>query len=406
MKPQHVIFFDWFMDIRIGGPPGYLANLHTGLSELNDLFLGNIYFLVQKKVAKGKEDHFFVSFIKKYKYLRWFFRNFTASGRKYGLEYNSFLENYSEMCISREMADSIDWERVKTIHVHTVVDCIKAKNFINYRNLSHIKIVLTCHTPEPPSTENYQSMKSLGYNESFASEHKRLMQIIERKAFEYADIFIFPSAEAMEPYFEMIPDFEEWICNKKIHYLLTGAKSLERTVTGGKDKAISICFLGRHNQVKGYDILKNAASRLLEKHPNIYFNIGGRAESGVEPLDHPRWVEHGWVNPNDIFRKSQIFVLPNRSTYFDLILVEAISTGIHIIASNTGGNKTMYREVDGLIDLFDGSAEDLVNKVENAITRLSDGRNQELINIYEEKFTPKAFGQNYLDIVKCILKEI
>ena len=31
---KHLLYYDWHLDIRAGGPPGYLANLRYGLDRI------------------------------------------------------------------------------------------------------------------------------------------------------------------------------------------------------------------------------------------------------------------------------------------------------------------------------------------------------------------------------------
>lgn len=47
-----------------------------------------------------------------------------------------------------------------------------------------------------------------------------------------------------------------------------------------------------------------------------------------------------------------MFILPNRETYFDLVLLEVMSLGIPVLASYTGGNKYFEKINDSGIYFF------------------------------------------------------
>ena len=62
-----------------------------------------------------------------------------------------------------------------------------------------------------------------------------------------------------------------------------------------------------------------------------------RTDEGLK-TDH--WIEVGWTNdPHSLIAASDVFVLPNHETYFDLILLEVLSLGVPVVMSRTGGNK-------------------------------------------------------------------
>jgi hypothetical protein len=115
------------------------------------------------------------------------------------------------------------------------------------------------------------------------------------------DDLIFPYPEALDPYSECFPESQKIIGSKKIIYLLTGiAKPIY-----GEDKILSIpqtsanrlkmVYLGRHNQVKGYDRLSRVIPPLLDSLNGSIF-VAGRPGPLFAP-SHPHWHEFGWT-PN------------------------------------------------------------------------------------------------------------
>lgn len=168
--------------------------------------------------------------------------------------------------------------------------------------------------------------------------------------------------------------------------------------------AFVVSYVGRHNEIKGYDDLKLIGSRLLNRYENIYILIAGK-ESPLKGLSHERWIEVGWTNdPYSIINASDVFVLPNKETYFDLILLEVLSLGKIVIASKTGGNKFFER--------FELSGISLFENVSEAITKIEEMKNKErkernlLENenkaLFQQYFTASIFADNYIKLIKSL----
>ena len=59
----------------------------------------------------------------------------------------------------------------------------------------------------------------------------------------------------------------------------------------------------------------------LFNNQNTYFLIAGKEEP-MKGLDNSHWIEVGWTNdPHSLIAASDVFVLPNHETYFDLVFL-------------------------------------------------------------------------------------
>ena len=118
-----------------------------------------------------------------------------------------------------------------------------------------------------------------------------------------------------------------------------------------------ISYVGRHNTVKGYDILKDIVADYFNIDDNAWV-ISAGLESPFRRLEHPRWKEIGFTNdPHSLIGASDVFILPNRVTYFDIVMLEILSLGKIVIASRTGGNKYFEKMgLDGVL-LYDNKEE-------------------------------------------------
>ena len=379
---------------QVGGPSGYLYNL-------------NSYFEESKKIEISYIDNYFVNFFEK------IIEKLKISILKkkkifyFGLEkeiVNLFQDLQIKDIIDKKWLNNYD-----IIHFHE-----SKKLYKNLKNIEKIKsiILLTSHSPQLATQEEFELDSKFFLK--FPLEVLEKYKEYEYVAFKRADYLIFPCREALEPYNKDSKMFE-LLKTKKIKYLLTGIK--EKKEVEDKEyfknkynipkNSIIISYVGRHNEIKGYDILKEFAKEILEKYKNVYFVIAGK-EGPIEKLVHERWIECGWTTEGaKIMKNSDLFILPNRETYFDLIFLEALSLNCNILCSNTGGNKYFKKyESDKIIYFEKENTADMVNKFEYFYKDLKNIKSQNTNReIFLKDFTVKKFGENYLKLMEEILQE-
>lgn len=240
------------------------------------------------------------------------------------------------------------------------------------------------------------------------------LEEMDRYAFERANYIIFPCEEAEEPYFHTWEKYAEIRKAEKYRYVPTGivgslaniCRSHIRAKYHIPDDAFVVSYAGRHNEIKGYADLKLIGEEML-KDNNTYFLIAGKEEPMVG-LENDHWIEVGWTNdPHSLIAASDVFLLPNRETYFDLILLEVLSLGVPVVLSSTGGNKyfkrfhkkglMFYSSIDEAIEnlnYFKSSAKDV---------RIAAGK--ELYELFKENFSVETFTRKYLEIISAIAYE-
>ena len=176
---------------------------------------------------------------------------------------------------------------------------------------------------------------------------------------------------------------------------------------GVPNEAFLISYVGRHNRVKGFDLLKDIASSLFEKEDNAWVVSAGN-EAPIKRLEHKHWLEIGWTTEaHSYIAASDVFVLPNRETYFDIVMLEILSLGKIVVASRTGGNK--YFEEAGCKGVF------LYDTVEEAVTLLqkichmSESERQSLGDankvFYRDHLTVSSMYDSYINLLNEIGKE-
>lgn len=394
LSSRHLVFYDWFIDPRAGGPTGYLANLRSGLDRTDTVQGIDINI---DRIRKPSDFSFATP----------------AQHSKQDLvNLISYYKDLDGIRLSEERAAKIRSYEPSSIHAHTAIEAVRLINFLKERN--RVPLIFTSHCPESSGKEVADVWRDRGYSNDATDKLQEVACVVEALAFRQSDIWIFPSIESMEPYYLTIPKFDEWAKRKDVRFIETGASRIKpmlsrdelREKWGLTGKKV-VSFIGRHNEVKGYDLLKEVGMQLLEKHSDLVFLIGGKLE-GLEPLKHERWIELGWYpSPADIIAACDLFVLPNRMTYFDLITLEALSCGAAILASSTGGNKSVFNTTNGAISLFDANALSFNKAIEEKLwddTELELMRQRSVL-AYEQFYTPTRFAENYRQLIAEIYKD-
>lgn len=380
---MNLIYFEENKLRASGGPAGYLYNLREELRLLDNqeiVFLPSSNTVFDKEKAKGRIPKRLVDLRKALRFTR----------------------------MHREIdIPPVDLNQYDTVHFHRTDDLYRCRKALeSYQG----KVVLTSHTPCVRFQELIDMLNPKDAK-LFAKQLKNLEKIDEY-AFQRADYVVFPCEEAEEPYYHTWQKYGEIRQAEKYRYLPTGIKPCKAKVSsedirkkyGIPQDAFVVCYVGRHNEIKGYDLVKEAAEKLLVQDSNVYFIIAGKEEP-MSGLQHERWIEVGWTNdPHSIISAADVFLLPNRETYFDLIMLEVLSLGQVVITSKTGGNKFFEKFHSEGIKLY--SQEDeisgFIQSVMGADKNERDRMGLENKKLFDQEFTVSTFTRRYIKLLKSL----
>lgn len=406
---DNIIFLSNDINVRAGGPSGYIANLKNGLDLHNDSSIKIVIIHGSNMPCKSLMNTVKKHFLKVI--------TFWIPVQKYRRKVRSWLDsiimknikiNDKYSCLKKEL----NRYNFKSITCHFVDDALFIRDYLNKRRLN-AKLILMSHSPQPPSQELYNELIMAKDIQAEVKYHEFAKK--EEECFtKVPDIFLFPSKESIEPYSSSLSYFKDILEQKVIKFLATGCTPLDT------DKSVEelrrqyhietpyvISYIGRHISIKGYDLLQNIAKKILSVRQDVTFLIGGNMKSGIPPLEHKNWLELGFVNPAEVFKVSDCFILPNRQTYFDLILLEALSMGTVVFASNTGGNKTVYQQTNAIF-LYT-SEDDCVRRI-NQFLDASEEEKQQLRDkarkAYLKNYTLDIFGRNYINLIKDVIGDV
>lgn len=419
-KLKHIVYFDSYLDIRAGGPSGYLANLEYGLNQVSKPNSFEIQICAKEKQhEKHKKASAWKRLILRMKqHSKLFSSVYARLHPRYNKDLTVACDFFEHIKGNAIFDCNIFLDpNVRSVHCHTFTSAILVDNTLKKLGVrDKIKLLLTSHSPEAPSIELTNAYLERGFSKQRLARFTKACQEAERLAFEISDILVFPCKEAMEPYIQTIDGFDELIKGKDIRFIPTGTigltpnttRELARTKFNITDEKKAICFIGRHSEVKGYKFLVEASSEVLQRRQDILFLVAGKVTGQFEPPNSTRWRELGWINPAELLLAADLFVLPNKRTYFDLVLIEALSIGIPILASATGGNKNVFDKTKAITLYSPESTQDFVNKLEQLVD-ITEGERVKIVEkcqlAFKTRYCAEAFATNYLDLIESIYRD-
>lgn len=396
---KKILIWDMFHLTNTGGPAGYLYNLReylksnpseqiTFLSDLVLRQLGHVEWL-EGKMNHRCENQFLYQIEKAYQMcLQPFWSN----------EY-SYLKD-------------LDLSEYDYVHVHIITHVSQFRRlFPKYQG----KLILTIHCPCTWTDE------IISYT---ASPNSKLRKIVDRirplimreecRAYDLSDYIMFPCEGAREPYekdAQVRVAFQRnnykffYVPSSIVDYTVDVESAQKLSGLGIPEDAFVISYFGRHISVKGYDILCTIADKLLEKYPNLYFVCAGKGD--IKSPSHPRWKELGFIsNVDDLLPQGDLYILPNRETYFDLITLQILRAGVPLILSTTGGNKYFQRlptsETIGMkffdiedVAILESLVSEAIEMKQANPLRYSQMRSTNRA-LYEHHFTMQQYVKSYL----------
>lgn len=334
-----LIFAPYKYDINGGGPSGFIA--HNLVNKPNDFFV--LSHSISDSFMERLQRKIY-SIISKEEYFSFYYRMLNA-------------------------------HRYKFVYFH---DCLRLQHCLKWIPKNQI-VILQSHCPELPSQE-YQS----AFPEK--TEDINFFKKAEKNAFERADIVIFPNEGCVPLYKEVITP------NNEIKFILSGAKQgyskgnipSENII---KNDKINLMYIGRRNEIKGFDIVLNTYRDVCQERKDLNLILVGEGkkieEEGICDIGFSN-NPIGWYNSVDYL------INANRQSYFDLSIIEALSTGVPIIMSDNYGHK-YYENKSPLIHTYDalnsnGLKKILLGDLQKRNFSQKDNQNFYLNNLTDEHY--------------------
>lgn len=377
-----------------GGSIGYNYTLKKGLQEIDNEDIV-IEYLQGKEVSEDINNRV---------------KNVKSEGLRKLIKISKSIVKKGLMMYGPSHKAKVDLAEYDAVHFNRTIDLYWAKDSLrDYKG----KVILTLHSPTMPCKQMISMLSD--FERKYMMWFYAKLPEIDNYAINRADNIIIACEEAEEPYYHEWPGYAEFHKENKHKYVYmttgTAPKSAFVTKTDMRKKygipidSFVISYVGRHNEIKGYDALKELGKHLLDAYDNVYVFIAG-TEGPLYHLDHNRWIEVGWTkDPGSVIQASDIFVLPNKETYFDLVMLEVLSLGQIVVASYTGGNKYFAKYKNSGIFLYNNNIE--AENIISQIIKMPEEERKELrrknLELYKAEFTNEAFAKRYINSLQKIL---
>ena len=181
-----------------------------------------------------------------------------------------------------------------------------------------------------------------------------------------------------------------------------------------QDNTIIICLsrLSSSEKYKGYDNVIKILPNLIQKDPKVIFLLAGKADEEEQSRlsnlitkykikDNIRLI--GFVDEAELtvhFLLSDIFVMPSKKEGFGIVFIEAMASGLRVIAGNKDGSVDALSngKLGKLVDPDD------LNQVENVLSELLDSPSNKEEKLALQKNVFEVFNyQNYRENLKNMI---
>ncbi|MUG94039.1 glycosyltransferase [Scytonema sp. UIC 10036] len=374
IEDKVLIFNNYPLNLTDGGPSGFLAhNLSGHTSQYYEMNSIDLHSSFNQRVFSN-----LISSIKQSSFEK----------KAAGLDR---LSKFKEWCVNAQrIFKKIQAKNYKFIYFHDVWQLKSCLPLI----LPTQKVLLQCHCPELPSEEIslLQPECSLGDVE-WARE-------AEYDAFSRADILIFPNHYTTRIYASLISP------HSTIYYLSSGAREVKDLRQYPIDREIiNLLYIGRRNQIKGFDIILNSFQEAYKLRKNlnlILLGLGKQilSEEGIYDIGFSS-SPHQWIYNCDYV------INCNRQSYFDLSVLETLSVGTPLIISTNFGHQQLAEDnSQGIIDIGEPTIQNLLNTLLSQVL-IKKEFNQKAVQenklLYQQKYSDSVYRKNLNNLLSKII---
>ena len=180
-----------------------------------------------------------------------------------------------------------------------------------------------------------------------------------------------------------------------------------------KNDVFNFVSTGNLIKRKGFDVLIKAFSLLYKDNKNVRLTIigGGEEKENLSSLIKSLGLEEivcliGEKTRNEInnyFQNSDAFILTSKAETFGVVYIEAMFTGLPVIATKCGGPESFIDRKCGLFANVD-DVDDIASAMKDIIKNASSYNREEIHNYVLNRFSPEVIANKIIDLVNEKLK--
>lgn len=216
---------------------------------------------------------------------------------------------------------------------------------------------------------------------------------------------------ALSPEIQRTIEIEYKLSIDKIPVVYNGIdllKCIQKDNYGFSDK-IKILHIGRFSEQKNHEGLIDAFERVHKDYPNTVLQLIGEGEKKDEIIKKIKDMKLsdcveilGMQSTVYTFlNKADIFVLPSNYEGIPMTLIEAMATGLPIVATNVGGVPDMLNNQEDafvVTNACDSIVDAIEQLIRDATLREKFGRNA---ISKSNRFSSITMAEEYFDIYRC-----
>lgn len=176
----------------------------------------------------------------------------------------------------------------------------------------------------------------------------------------------------------------------------------------GSPSLLTVARISLNEQYKGHDVVIRALPQLLQKFPNLIYNVVGDGDGRavLEELVTQQGVTHavrfhGVVSEEELVRhynQASIFVMPSRFEGFGFVFLEAMIYGVPVIGGNVDASPEVISDGETGFVVDPTSVQAIVEAASRLLsdTTLREKMGQAAIHHVEQNFGFPRFKQNLL----------
>ncbi|MDR0836442.1 MAG: glycosyltransferase family 4 protein [Tannerella sp.] len=241
------------------------------------------------------------------------------------------------------------------VHIHNIGPAL----FSPLLKLAGIKVILTYHSP------NYEHKK---WNK-FA---KFILKTSEKTALNFSDYIIFVSKVQLEKFNNRVKEKSVFIPNGINRPQVTN--ETDYLESQGIKKGKYVLAVGRITPEKGFDYLISAFKKVYSHEYQLVIAGGVEGEEAyyakLKKESTDNIIFTGYIFGKELaqlYSHAALFVLPSYNEGMPLVLLEAMSYGLPILASDIPANKSINLPPDCYFHLEDKTVTPLQKAIENRL---------------------------------------
>ncbi|MFN4074075.1 MAG: glycosyltransferase [Thermus sp.] len=274
-------------------------------------------------------------------------------------------------------------------------------------------ILLMSHSPTDASSEKVEDWRSIFGDSAIWKEVYEKLVRFEFETFLKVKGVIAPCRNSLEGYFLDFPRGRNLLKSLAIYEVKTGVRGLnavhsrreirERWGIAPDDKVVG--YFGRRHHHKGFDLFVRLAELAYERgYTGVWFVSAGKGYL-PSPSHLPNYLDLGYLTEQlaDAVAAVDLVVVPNRFSYFDLFILEAMSLEKVVLTSRVGGNVCF--DAPGVLLVNELSAESLLQAIEELLSndRLREFLGRKNREVFEKEYNLPAFAKRHLLLAETLL---